>query len=85
MNIDDPVTSEGKTHSLERSITNDEEKEDEFSKPMMYLYDLEELKERKKEQMYGNMYLITELYIAKQLNANIIKTCLEDLQIEVNN
>lgn len=65
MNIDDPVTSEGKTHSLERSITNDEEKEDEFSKPMMYLYDLEELKERKKEQMYGNMYLITELYIAK--------------------
>ena len=35
--------------------------------------------------MYGNMYLITELYIAKQLNGNIIKTCLEDLQIEVNN
>lgn len=35
--------------------------------------------------MYGNMYLITELYIAKQLNGNIIKTCLEDLQIEINN
>ena len=31
------------------------------------------------------MYLITELYIAKQLNGNIIKTCLEDLQIEKNN
>jgi len=29
--------------------------------------------------MYGNMYLITELYIAKQLNGNIIKTCLDDL------
>ena len=27
----------------------DEEKEDEFSKPMMYLYDLEELNQRKKE------------------------------------
>lgn len=65
MNIDDPATSEGNTHSIERSIANDDEKEDEFSKPMMYLYDLEELKERKKEQMYGNMYLITELYIAK--------------------
>ena len=64
---------------------SDEEKEDEFSKPMMYLYDVEELKERRKEQMYGNMYLITELYIAKQLNGNIIKTCLEDLQQEINN
>jgi len=30
----------------------------------MNLYDDEELKERKREQMYGNMYLITELYIA---------------------
>ena len=27
----------------------DEEKEDEFSKPMMYLYDLEELNQRRKE------------------------------------
>lgn len=32
---------------------------------MMHLYDDNELKLRKKEQMYGNMYLITELYIAK--------------------
>lgn len=29
--------------------------------------------------MYGNMYLLTELYVAKQLNGNIIKTCLDDL------
>lgn len=49
MNIDEPGTSDGKTLSLERSVANDDEKEDEFSKPMMYLYDLEELKERKKE------------------------------------
>lgn len=34
--------------------------------------------------MYGNMYLLTELYIAKLLNGNIIKTCLEDLQQEIN-
>lgn len=30
------------------------------------------------------MYLITELFIARQLNGNIIKTCLEDLQQEIN-
>jgi hypothetical protein len=34
--------------------------------------------------MYGNMYLITELYIARQLNGNIIKTCLDDLWQEIN-
>ena len=34
--------------------------------------------------MYGNMYLLTELFIAKQLNGNIIKTCLDDLQQETN-
>lgn len=46
---------------------------------MMYLFDDEELAARKKEQMYGNMYLLTELYISRQLNSSIIKTCLEDL------
>jgi len=30
------------------------------------------------------MYLITELYIFKQLNGNIIKTCLDDLLQEIN-
>ena len=57
---------------------------EEFSKTMMTLFDDNELKERKRDQMYGNMYLITELYIAKQLNGNIIKTCLDDLQQEIN-
>lgn len=37
----------------------DEEENEEFSKPMMYLFDDQELMERKREQMYGNMYLIT--------------------------
>ena len=63
MNINEEATgSEGPPPEL---LLNDDEKEDEFSKPMMYLYDLEELNQRRKEQMYGNMYLITELYIAK--------------------
>jgi hypothetical protein len=53
--------------------------EEEFSKPMMYLFDDAELQARKKEQMYGNMYLLTELFIARKLNGNIIKTCLDDL------
>lgn len=44
----------------------DEDKDDDgFSKPMMYLFDDNELKARKKEQMYGNMYLLTELFIAR--------------------
>lgn len=51
---------------------------------MMNLYDDDELQERKKEQMYGNMYLLTELFIARQLNGNIIKTCLDDLQQELD-
>ena len=78
INIDE-LAENGKNSARSGANVTDEEKEDEFSKPMMYLYDLEELNQRKKEQMYGNMYLITELYIAKQLNGNIIKTCLEDL------
>ena len=43
------------------------------------LYDDEEIEKRKKEQMLGNMYLITELYIARQLSGMIIKTCIDDL------
>jgi hypothetical protein len=46
----------------------------------MYLYDEEELMERLKEQMYGNMFLITELYIGGLLNGGIIRTCLDELQ-----
>jgi len=57
---------------------------EEFSKTMMTLFDDNELKMRKRDQMYGNMYLITELYIARQLNGNIIKTCLDDLMQEIN-
>lgn len=57
--------SDGQPLNAELLNANEDEKEDEFSKPMMYLYDLEELNQRRKEQMYGNMYLITELYIAK--------------------
>jgi len=78
LNIED-LGEHGQNSERSGANVTDEEKEDEFSKPMKYLYDLEELNHRKREQMYGNMYLITELYIAKQLNGNIIKTCLEDL------
>jgi hypothetical protein len=71
--------------SLDGTLGEDNAEDDDgFSKPMMYLFDDNELKERKKEQMYGNMYLLTELFIARQLNGNIIKTCLDDLQMEKN-
>ena len=62
---EDAVGSEGQTQNVELNMSLDEEQEDEFSKPMQYLYDLEELNIRRKESMQGNMYLITELYMAK--------------------
>ena len=34
--------------------------------------------------MLGNMYLITELFCAKQLSSGIIKACIDDLLLEVN-
>lgn len=40
---EDAAGSEGQTMNLEILNAADEEKEDEFSKPMKYLYDLEEL------------------------------------------
>jgi len=32
---------------------------------MAFLYDEEELRLRQKERMYGNMFLLTELFITK--------------------
>jgi hypothetical protein len=49
----------------DQPVPSQEEKDEENSKLMMHLYDDHELQLRKKEQMYGNMYLITELYIAR--------------------
>lgn len=46
MNVDDVA---GSNSDKPAANVTDEEKEDEFSKPMMYLYDIDELKERKKE------------------------------------
>ena len=63
---------------------DEEQKDDEEgSKLMMHLYDDNELMLRKKEQMYGNMYLITELYVARQLNGNIIKMPIKAALIEI--
>ena len=56
---------------------------EEDSLPMMMLYDDEEMEERKKEQMLGNMYLITELHVARQLSGMIIRTCIDDLKKDV--
>ena len=76
--VKEDENTEGKAENGE-SKTLEEKDDADFSKPMMYLFDDKELQERKREQMYGNMYLITELYTAKHLNGNIIKTCLEEL------
>jgi hypothetical protein len=49
----------------EVNAANEKDEEEDRSKLMMHLYDDQEMLHRKKEQMYGNMYLITELFIAK--------------------
>lgn len=80
----DEMLKENGEPKKEETPKEGEDDDGGFSKPMMYLFDDNELQERKREQMYGNMYLITELYVAKQLNGNIIKTCLDDLFQEIN-
>ena len=35
--------------SMDKMVVKEEDKDDEFSRPMMYLYDDEELNERRKE------------------------------------
>jgi hypothetical protein len=51
---------------------------------MMPLLDDDDFEERKKEQMLGNMFLITELHVHKLISATIIKTCIDDLKTEIN-
>ena len=46
---------------------------------MLFVFDADEIKHRKKEQMHGNMQLIVELYKHGQIGSKIIYNCIEDL------
>ena len=52
---------------------------------MLAVFDHDDLKKQQRDQMHGNMQLITELFKLDLVNGNIIKTCLEDLFQEMNN
>lgn len=52
---------------------------------MLYVFDESEIRERQKDQMFGNMALIVELYKQKYFKANLLVTCIDELFEEVNN
>lgn len=52
---------------------------------MLAIFDESEIKERQKQQMFGNMYLIVELFKYNQIKSNIIVTCINEMFEEVNN
>jgi hypothetical protein len=51
---------------------------------MMYIFDSTELEFRLKEQMFGNMALIVELYKYNLIKSNIITMCIDDMFEEIN-
>jgi hypothetical protein len=51
---------------------------------MLHVFDTSEIKYRMKEQMFGNMHLIVELYKYHQIKCNIITMCIDDMFEEIN-
>ena len=58
--------------------------EDEFNKPMLFVFDNDDLKKQQRHQLHGNMQLIVELFKLDLVQGKIIKTCLDDLFLEMN-
>lgn len=58
---------------------------DDFSNLTMQLYDESELRQRQKEQMQGNIYLIVELFKNNLIKSNILMNCFDELQQERSN
>lgn len=56
----------------------------DFNKQMLHVFDKSEIKHRMKEQMFGNMHLIVELYKYHQIKSNIITMCIDDMFEEIN-
>ena len=51
---------------------------------MMFAYGEEELMQRQREQMHGNMRFLVELFKLKLVRGVLIRDCLEDLFQELN-
>ena len=56
----------------------------DFNKKMLAIFDMSEIKKRQKDQMFGNMALIVELYKYDLIKADIIITCINELNEEIN-
>ena len=63
---------------MEEALLKDDLSQD-FNKPMLFVFDQDELKMRQQDQMFGNMKLMVELFKLEMVSGNIIKTCLEEL------
>lgn len=51
---------------------------------MVFTYGEQELENRQRDQMHGNMRFLVELFKLNLVKGSIIKTCLEDLFQELN-
>jgi len=58
--------------------------EEDFNKQMLFVYDTDEIKHRQRLQRFGNMSLLVELFIQRQIQESIIKTCIETMLDEDN-
>lgn len=56
----------------------------DFNKSMLYVFDETEIKFRQKQQMFGNMRLIVELYKHQQIKSNILTQCIDEMFEEIN-
>jgi hypothetical protein len=63
---------------------NETTNQSDFNKQMLHVFDTSEIKYRMKEQMFGNMHLIVELYKYHQIKCNIITMCIDDMFEEIN-
>jgi hypothetical protein len=75
---------EGNTEPL-RETRNETNSTSDFNKQMLYVFDESEIRERQKDQMFGNMALIVELYKSNHFKAHLLTTCINELFEEVNN
>ena len=69
---------------LARNVGNETGHKSEFNKQMLAIFDESEIKKRQKDQMFGNMHLIVELYKYDQIKSGILTTCIDDMFEEVN-
>jgi len=63
---------------------NETTPDNDYNKKMLAIFDISEIKKREKDQMFGNMALIVELYKYDLIKADIIITCINELYEEIN-